>query len=137
MKVAKPKAPESTTPFSLRTGNKSGVRATDSYASTTIASRSSCLVACFCSSLSAQSDTSFKTVRMVPSTGFLTALKATFTPFRKAFAMSSTLRTSSVAPTRPSLIPRKIWLVITPELPRAPISDPCVIACAISSIDAS
>jgi hypothetical protein len=30
MKVAKPKAPESTTPFSLRTGRSSGVRATDS-----------------------------------------------------------------------------------------------------------
>ena len=30
MKVARPKAPESTTPFSLRTGSRSGVRATDS-----------------------------------------------------------------------------------------------------------
>ena len=29
-KTAKPKAPESTTPFSLRTGRSSGVRATDS-----------------------------------------------------------------------------------------------------------
>ena len=30
MKTAKPKAPESTTPFSLSTGSSSGVRATDS-----------------------------------------------------------------------------------------------------------
>ena len=30
-------------------------------------------------------------------------------------------------------MPRKIWLVITPELPRAPISAPKLIAAAIRS----
>ena len=38
-----------------------------------------------------------------------------------------------VLPPSPSAMPRKIWLVITPELPRAPISAPKLIAPAIRS----
>ena len=34
-------------------------------------------------------------------------------------------------------MPRRIWLVMTPELPRAPMSEPCVMALAMSSIVAS
>ena len=33
-------------------------------------------------------------------------------------------------------MPRRIWLVMTPELPRAPMSEPCVIALAMSRIEA-
>ena len=34
-------------------------------------------------------------------------------------------------------MPRRIWLVMTPELPRAPMSEPWVIALAMSSMEAS
>jgi hypothetical protein len=37
-------------------------------------------------------------------------------------------------PPRASAIPRKIWLVITPELPRAPMRAPKLIAVAIRSV---
>ena len=34
-------------------------------------------------------------------------------------------------------MPRRIWLVMTPELPRAPMSEPCVMAAAMSAMEAS
>ena len=70
---------------------------------------------------------------MVPSTGLRTALKATFTLLRRAAATSAVV-TGSCAETRPSARPRRIWLVMTPELPRAPMSEPCVIALATSAM---
>ena len=76
------------------------------------------------------------TVRIVPSTGLRTALKATLTLLRKATAMSSAV-TGSWAPTRPSAMPRRIWLVMTPELPRAPMSEPWVIALATAAMSES
>ncbi len=33
-------------------------------------------------------------------------------------------------------MPRRIWLVMTPELPRAPMSEPCVMALATASMGA-
>ena len=73
---------------------------------------------------------------MVPSTGLRTALNATFTLRRRAEATSAVV-TGSCAQARPSAMPRRIWLVMTPELPRAPMSEPCVTAVATSSIVAS
>ena len=75
---------------------------------------------------------------MVPSTGLRTALKATLTPRRKAWATSAGVGSSwFFASQRPSATPRRIWLVITPELPRAPMREPWVIALAMSSMVAS
>ena len=75
---------------------------------------------------------------MVPSTGLRTALKATFTPRRNAWAMSAGVGSSwFLASHSPSAMPRRIWLVMTPELPRAPMREPWVIALAMSSMEAS
>ena len=74
---------------------------------------------------------------MVPSTGLRTALKATFTPRRNAWATSAGVACAgSLASQSPSARPRRIWLVMTPELPRAPMSEPCVIALETSSMEA-
>ncbi len=62
------------------------------------------------------------TVRIVPSTGLATAAYAVFEAVASAWARSRPL--NRCLPSRPSAIPRKIWLVMTPELPRAPISAP-------------
>ena len=76
------------------------------------------------SSWSALAETSRRTVRIVPSTGLRTALKATFTPRRSAWATSPGVACSGfLASQRPSAMPRRIWLVMTPELPRAPMSE--------------
>jgi hypothetical protein len=45
--------------------------------------------------------------------------------------------TGSPASRRPSATPRRIWEVMTPELPRAPMSEPWVMAPAMASISAS
>ena len=71
------------------------------------------------------------TVRMVPSTGLRTAWNATSTACAKAASM---LAASTVSyPALPSHRPRKICEVMTPELPRAPMSAPVVIALRISA----
>ena len=75
------------------------------------------------------------TVRIVPSTGLPTAPYAVWVPRVRAFARSRPLKRRF--PARPSAIPRRIWLVITPELPRAPISAPWLTAAAIRSAGAS
>ena len=134
--MANPKAPESTTPFSFRTGSRSGVRATDWYASTTMASSASSAENFFFSHSSALVETSRRTVRIVPSMGLRTAWKATLTARRKAKAMLADVIGSS-AETRPSATPRRICEVMTPELPRAPIREPCVMAPAMASMSAS
>ena len=74
---------------------------------------------------------------MVPATGLRTALKDTFTPLRSAAAMSAVVASGPLASARPSATPRRIWLVMTPELPRAPISEPWVMAWATSDMVAS
>ena len=90
------------------------------------------------SSLSARVEMSRRTVRIVPSTGLRTALKATFTPRRQARAMSAGVGSSwFFASQRPSAMPRRICEVMTPELPRAPMREPWVMALAISSMVAS
>ena len=70
------------------------------------------------------------TVRMVPSTGLRTAWNATSTAEENAASMPAA---SSFWPTLPSHRPRKICEVMTPELPRAPMSAPVVIALRISA----
>ena len=66
---------------------------------------------------------------MVPSTGLRTAANATFTARRKALATTAESAGPSTS-ARPSARPRRIWLVMTPELPRAPMREPCVTAAA-------
>jgi hypothetical protein len=73
---------------------------------------------------------------MVPSTGLRTALKAVRRPWRMAWARSATVHSLPLASHSPSATPRSIWLVMTPELPRAPMSEPWVMAFAMSSIEA-
>ena len=68
--------------------------------------------------------------------GLRTAWKATLTARRNA-AATSEASTGSPASRRPSATPRRIWLVMTPELPRAPMSEPWVMAPAIASMSAS
>ena len=51
--------------------------------------------------------------------------------------MSAEVGGSLLASHRPSATPRRIWLVMTPELPRAPMSEPWVMALAMSSMEAS
>jgi len=75
------------------------------------------------------------TVRIVPSTGLATAPYAVFAPSDRAWARSRPL--NRLFPPRPSAMPRKIWLVMTPELPRAPISAPKLMAAAIRSVERS
>ena len=75
------------------------------------------------------------TVRIVPSTGLATAPYAVLAPSDRAWARSRPL--NRLLPPRPSAMPRKIWLVMTPELPRAPISAPKLMAAAIRSVDRS
>ena len=86
------------------------------------------------SSWSARSETSFRTVRIVPATGLRTALKATRTPLRRATATSDGVASGPSAATRPSATPRRIWLVMTPELPLAPMREPWVMAFATSAM---
>ena len=83
----------------------------------------------------AAAEASRMTVRMVPSTGFATAPYAARDPESSAFARSRPLNVR--LPLRPSAIPRRIWLVITPELPRAPMSAPNDAAAATRSAGAS
>src|SRR5215207_9784924 len=79
----------------------------------------------------APSAASRMTVRIVPSTGFVTAQYAVFVPCDRAYARSSPLKRR--LPASPSDIPRKIWLVMTPELPRAPMRAPKLMAAAMRS----
>ena len=71
------------------------------------------------------------TVRMVPSTGLRTAWNATSTAWENAESMLSAFTAS--CPTLPSHRPRRICDVMTPELPRAPMRAPVVMALRISA----
>ena len=59
------------------------------------------------------------TVRIVPSTGRITAWYAASAAVRSAVVTSAAATCST--PRNVSARPRRIWLRITPELPRAPI----------------
>ena len=74
-----------------------------------------------------------RTVKIVPLTGFLTAENATFSAESKMFATSFVPISSHSL--MPSQTPRKICDVMTPELPRAPIRAPVVIARQSSSFE--
>ena len=128
MRIASPKPPASTTPFSLSTGSSSGVRWTESNAAA--ATRLERLLECRAASAAAArrlGRASLSTVSIVPSTGLRTAWKATVA--ERSSAVREQLRCRRVsAPSMPSHRPRRIWLRMTPELPRAPMSEPCVTA---------
>ena len=72
------------------------------------------------------------TVSMVPSTGSFTARYAAAAPSLMACLKWSALSSSEVAHT--SQMPRMICDRMTPELPRAPISEPLVTAAATSGM---
>ena len=74
----------------------------------------------------APSAAALATVRTVPSTGTATAPYALVALLLKAALRSSGPRAVSAAATSPN--PRNNWLMITPELPRAPMSDPVTMA---------
>ena len=71
---------------------------------------------------------------MVPSTGLRTAWNATSWAFARADSMDSALTASK--PLEPSHRPRRICEVMTPELPRAPMSAPVVMALRTSAAEA-
>ena len=74
-------------------------------------------------------------MRIVPSTGFITAAYA---PLVAAVNAAATVA-ASAASTREnsSLMPRRICDRITPELPRAPISEPWLTALQVGAIAGS
>ncbi len=76
-----------------------------------------------------------QTVRMVPSTGRMTAASASRLAPSKASATPEA-PTAPAAP-RPSARPLRIWERITPELPRAPMSDPWMTALCTAELSAS
>ena len=128
-----PAPPASTTPAWASTGSISGVRARVSAASPRALSTTPTRP----EPLAAPAAAAEATVRMVPSTGRTTARRAR----SEAWVMASTRR-SGPTPASPavamrSLIPRRSCDRITPEFPRAPISEPCPIALQTSSRPAS
>src|SRR5699024_10170979 len=122
---------ESTTPTSFKMGSNSGVLSKDLRASFVM------LVISSTTSINdedsfAISAESLTTVKIVPSTGFVTASYANVTPFEKASANSSELTDSLLD--SPIENPRNICDKITPEFPLAPISKPFEKAAATSDI---
>ena len=129
----KPCPPASTTPASRRTGSISGVWATAwRAAAAASSSRSTSVVAPLSRAPSAASAAQRTTVRIVPSTGRITAWYAASAAVRSAVVTSAAATCSTSR--NVSARPRRIWLRITPELPRAPISDPWAIAWQTSGI---
>ncbi len=122
-----PRPPASTTPASRSTGSSSGVRSTAvRAAAAACSSRPSSVVSPSARARSTDSAAMRTTVRMVPSTGRSTASYAASAARRRPATTSGACTTSSGA--NVSARPRRIWLRITPEFPRAPMSDPCEIA---------
>ena len=111
------------------------MRATDFSAAATVAARTVSMSLSRSAAFTAASADSRITVRIVPSTGLATAPYAVLAPSDRAWARSRPL--NRLLPPRPSAMPRKIWLVMTPELPRAPISAPKLMAAAILSVERS
>ena len=120
-----PAPPASTTPASRRTSSCSGVRSSaaspSSSASSTVRSIDPSLAAS-CAALA----TSRTTVRIVPSTGFITEPSAAMLASLRATA--STFASISSACAKRLLIPLSTCDKMTPEFPRAPINDPCEMA---------
>ena len=126
-----PWPPLSTTPTSFNTAKRFGVLARLTFADSTTCSMISIMSSvCFAFSIAACAD-SLATVKIVPSTGFITALYAVSTPCEKACANSLAFTVSfpSIALEKP----RKSWDRITPELPLAPIKRPLAKSLLISS----
>ncbi len=72
------------------------------------------------------------TVRMVPSTGRMTASRASLSAMVRA-SDSSLGPGRPVGQLRPSESPRSSWERMTPELPRAPIREPWAMARQVAS----
>ncbi len=71
-------------------------------------------------------------MRIVPSTGFITAWYAASAAAVKA---SAVVRASATpTPLKTAVSPRRIWERITPEFPRAPISDPWLTALHVEAM---
>ena len=71
-------------------------------------------------------------MRIVPSIGFNTA---EYAAVLAAFSASATVAADAgEAPFNDEASPRRIWDRITPELPRAPISEPWLIASQVGTI---
>ena len=115
-----PWPPASTTPASLSTGRRSGVWRTASRAASTERSRTPLSVASPAArAASAASAVARTTVRIVPSTGRMTAWYAASAAVRSPVVRSRTSTASR--PRKVSARPRRICDRITPLLPRAPI----------------
>ena len=115
--------PASTTPAWARTGSRSGVRASASAAPERAASATVRTDDPGSAASRAASAAPRATVRMVPSTGRITAWRASSSATVRALASSAAPGAPSDAPS-PSAMPRSSWERITPEFPRAPIRDP-------------
>ncbi|CAB4683657.1 unannotated protein [freshwater metagenome] len=106
----------------------SGVRANASRPAVRAACNVAESVAPLLTATAAASADSRTTVRMVPSIGFNTASYAA----ADARFNASAIREALTLPSVDSLIvltsPRKIWLRMTPLFPRAPMSEPWLIA---------
>ncbi len=131
---SRPCPPESTTCASRRIGSSEGVFATARSAASTVAASTVSTLLSRSAAATAAADASRMTVRIVPSTGLATALYAVFVPASSACARSRPL--NRFLPWRPWAIPARIWLVMTPELPRAPMSAPKLAAWATRSASA-
>ena len=125
----KPVPPESTTPTSFKTGSNSGVLFNEARASFKKTSKHFSIVQDSSTFSAKKSAASRITVKIVPSTGFITALYATSFPDTNASAKSTGPILSF--PSNEIANPLKIWDKITPEFPLAPISNPLEKALAI------
>ena len=131
-----PLPPASTTPASASTGSSVGVRSRLCEAASSVASITPRMSGPSESNVCrAASDASRITVRIVPSTGLVTALYAPTAPssMPRTQVLASMLSASPTA----RVIPRMICDRITPELPRAPMSAPCDIAAMIAPAPSS
>ena len=122
-----PVPPASTTPACANTGRRDGVRASASAAPSLAASATSTSDFPASAADVASVAAPRATVRMVPSTGRITASRASWSAMVRA---SDSWRAPGGpgGRTRPSEIPRRSWDKMTPELPRAPISEPWAMA---------
>ncbi len=111
------------------------MRCTEAYASDTTASSASLVLRPSAAQAEATCAVSYSTVRMVPSTGLRTAWNATSTARLNDAAIDPASKRSQSS--LPSQRPRRICEVMTPELPRAPMSAPDTMAFLTSARPAS
>ena len=128
----KPAPPASTTPASFKTGNRSGVRSSDNRPASRAARNVAPSVAPDAADALAASLASRTTVKIVPSIGLSTAWYAEADAALRASANSVAVL-PALAESLPDS-PRRICDKMTPELPRAPMSDPCEMAWQVGSI---